>query len=78
MPNLVVDGEPVEVPEGSTVLTAVLKRCPIVRIAIYGRVRGPLCGMGVCYECRVRINDVSQQKACQILAEEGMKVETVA
>jgi sarcosine oxidase subunit alpha len=26
--------------------------------------RGPLCGMGICYECQVNINGVPNQRAC--------------
>jgi sarcosine oxidase subunit alpha len=32
--------------------------------------------MGVCFECRVRIDDIAQQRACQITVREGMRVDT--
>jgi sarcosine oxidase subunit alpha len=38
--------------------------------------RGPLCGMGVCYECLVTINRQPNQKACMTQVEERMEVLT--
>ena len=38
--------------------------------------RGPLCGMGVCYECLVTINDQPNQRACMIEVEDRMEVVT--
>ena len=37
--------------------------------------RGVYCGMGVCYECLVTVNNGSTQQACVTLVEEGMEVE---
>ncbi|HCK76720.1 MAG TPA: sarcosine oxidase [Gammaproteobacteria bacterium] len=42
-----------------------------------GTPRGYLCGMGVCWECVVRINGVTTERACRQLIEDGMIVETV-
>jgi sarcosine oxidase subunit alpha len=36
--------------------------------------RGVFCGMGVCYECLVTVNNGSTQRACVTVAEEGMEV----
>ena len=33
------------------------------------------CGMGVCMQCLVTVNDVPSCQACQMLAQPGMKVE---
>lgn len=41
-----------------------------------GEPRGFFCGMGVCYECRVTINGVPDQRACMALAADGMQIET--
>ena len=40
--------------------------------------RGLYCGMGVCFECLVTVNDDLNVRACLTLIEEGMKVETGA
>ncbi len=42
-----------------------------------GMPRGYFCGMGVCWECIVRINGKQNQRACMQLLEPGMLVETV-
>jgi sarcosine oxidase subunit alpha len=44
------------------------------RRSVSGEPRFPLCGMGICFECRVTIDGVKHQRSCQILAEEGMVV----
>jgi predicted molibdopterin-dependent oxidoreductase YjgC len=40
--------------------------------------RGLFCGMGVCFECLVTINDIPEQRACMTMIEPGMKIETNA
>ena len=37
--------------------------------------RGFFCGMGVCFECLVTIDDIPQQRACITEVYDGMKVE---
>jgi aerobic-type carbon monoxide dehydrogenase small subunit (CoxS/CutS family) len=46
----------------------------VARISVRGDARAPLCGMGVCQECRVSV-DGQRQLACQTLCIEGMQVE---
>jgi len=36
--------------------------------------RGALCGMGVCYECRISINGGPDQRACMAEVEDGMVI----
>ncbi len=43
-----------------------------------GEPRGPVCGMGICYECRVTIDGAAHQRACLVDCEEGMVIETGA
>lgn len=38
--------------------------------------RGLFCGMGVCFECLVTVNDMPEQRACMTMVEPGMKIET--
>lgn len=72
MPRLRVDGVPVEVPEGA-LLAAALGAPPVAGTDLEGRPRGPLCGMGQCFECRVRVEG-REVLACLTLAREGMEV----
>ena len=44
------------------------------RTSVSGEARAPLCGMGICQECRVRI-DGRVRLACQTLCDHGMQVE---
>ncbi|HJV90302.1 MAG TPA: 2Fe-2S iron-sulfur cluster-binding protein [Holophagaceae bacterium] len=72
MPRILVDGLPVDLPEGAR-LTAALGLPPVACRDLTGAPRGPLCGMGQCFECRVTIagRDVL---ACLTPALEGMEV----
>jgi predicted molibdopterin-dependent oxidoreductase YjgC len=70
-----VNGVPVAVPRGSVVSAAVEKAGHArFRRSVRDQARGPLCGMGVCFECRVTIDGVAHRRSCQTLCEEGMEV----
>jgi len=75
--TLVINNQPVVVEEGITVAVAVLKiGAGSFRRSLTGEPRGPLCGMGVCFECRVTIDGIPHQRSCNILAHEGMTITT--
>ena len=38
--------------------------------------RGPFCGMGVCYECRMNVDGVPNVRTCTTEATPGCSVET--
>jgi sarcosine oxidase subunit alpha len=67
-----VDGIPVQVPEGA-LLAAALGAPPVAGRSLGGQPRGPLCGMGLCFECRVRA-DGREVLACLTPARDGMEV----
>ena len=46
------------------------------RRSVTGEPRTPLCGMGVCFECRVTINGEPNRRSCQVLCEDGMEIVT--
>lgn len=71
-----VNGKPVSVPQGATVAVAVVIADQPCRTSVTGEVRGPLCGMGICFECRVDIDGKPHSRSCQILCEPGMEVRT--
>ena len=58
----------------ATLLNAGIER---TRIACDGSPRASFCGMGVCMECRVRVNG-EIVLACLTLSGEGMEVSTDA
>jgi hypothetical protein len=77
--DVVVNGKPVSVLSGATVAVALLNSGESgFRRSVAGEARGPVCGMGICYECRVTINDVPQQRACLSVVASGMRIETGA
>lgn len=74
-----VNGKTVCVPEGSTIASAVaLAGAAAFRSSATGEPRGPLCGMGICFECRVTVNGIGHVRSCQVLCESGMDVRTTA
>jgi sarcosine oxidase subunit alpha len=77
MLELTVNDKTISVDEGSTVAAAIFASdAENFRRSISAEPRFPLCGMGICYECRVTIDSIKHQKSCQILAQAGMKIET--
>ncbi|MBB4131933.1 MULTISPECIES: 2Fe-2S iron-sulfur cluster-binding protein [unclassified Xanthomonas] len=74
--RLYVDAQPVDVPAGASVAAAVALATLHFRQSCSGQPRAPLCGMGVCFECRVRIDGIGQQRACMVDARDGMQVRT--
>ena len=73
---LAVNGVSVEVAPGTTVAAAAMQAGQACRVSENGTPRGPLCGMGICFECRMTINGISHYRTCQILCEPGMEVTT--
>jgi sarcosine oxidase subunit alpha len=72
-----VDGRTVAVSRGITVAAALLGLgIQAFRTSVAGEPRGPLCGMGVCFECRVSIDGLPHQRACLTLCHDGMNVVT--
>lgn len=76
--TIAVNGNPVTVAYGTTVAVAIARQGAACRRSVKGQRRGPLCGMGICFECRVEINGKRHCRSCQIVCESGMKVQTDA
>jgi sarcosine oxidase subunit alpha len=77
MPKLKVDGVIVDAPEGSMVSAAVsLAGKQSFRRSVTGEPRSPLCGMGICFECRVTIDGRPHMRSCQVPCRPGMEVRT--
>ena len=76
MIDIIVNGRRLRVESGITVASALLNAdVAVFRRSSHGDGRGPLCGMGVCYECRVTIDGVPHQRACMTTVVDGMVVE---
>ncbi len=74
-----MDGTECEAEPGQTVAAVLLSRRQWqFGSSPAGRPRGPLCGMGVCFECAVAIDGVSNVRACLEPVRDGMRVVTGA
>jgi D-hydroxyproline dehydrogenase subunit gamma len=77
--HVFVDDRRVRIPAGITVAAALLNLDVwSFRTSTSGESRGPVCGMGVCAECRVTIDDAPHQRACTIAVADGMRIRTAA
>ena len=75
--RMIVDGNAVDAYEGETVHAA-LTAAGIRRIkhSNSNDARGVFCGMGICYECLVTIDNVPEQRACMTLVKDQMEIRT--
>lgn len=48
------------------------------RRSVRGELRGPLCGMGICFECRATVNGHPHVRTCMTTCRDGMVVLTDA
>ncbi|MBZ5649802.1 MAG: (2Fe-2S)-binding protein [Acidobacteriia bacterium] len=74
--TVTVNGTSLAVPGGATVAVAIVLAGAACRKSVTGETRGPLCGMGICYECRAVINGQLHCRSCQIICQPGMEVRT--
>jgi predicted molibdopterin-dependent oxidoreductase YjgC len=77
MIEITINGKKVSCQPGMSVAAALMNAGIVhFRESVSGENRGPLCGMGVCFECRVTINRVAGQRSCTTLLEREMDIET--
>ena len=75
--RIVVNGMEREVDAGSMLASALLALdVRRFRDSVTGEPRAPLCGMGVCHECRVCVNGRRQVRSCMLSCRDRMRVET--
>lgn len=70
-----IDGRPLVV-EAFTSVAVALMVAKSGRTAVAGGRREALCGMGICWECRARVDDVADVRTCLLPVQDGMRVET--
>ncbi|MQR00765.1 2Fe-2S iron-sulfur cluster-binding protein [Glaciimonas soli] len=75
-----INGHRVTVVDGCSVAAALSLAAAgapgITRRSVSGMLRAPLCGMGICQECRVTIDGNPYSLACQTICVAGMQIET--
>ena len=74
--SITVNGKPLRVAAGTSVAAAMMMAGVPCRISVSGEARGPLCGMGICMECRATVDGVPHRRTCQLACAEGMEVVT--
>lgn len=77
MTRISINGHQVSVPPGTMLASALLGSGAFrFRDSVSGEPRAPLCGMGVCFECRVTVDGHPHARSCQLPVKEGMEVKT--
>lgn len=74
--SITVNGRSVQVAEGTSVAAAMMMANEPCHISVHREPRGPLCGMGICMECRATVNGVPHRRTCQVLCAPAMEVVT--
>ncbi len=74
---ITIDGRAHTVPAATSVAVALLT-CGTSRFrtSVQGEPRGPVCGMGICFECRVTIDGQPHQRSCLVTCTPGMSIST--
>jgi D-hydroxyproline dehydrogenase subunit gamma len=72
------DGESINAITGQSVAAALLaaNQRALRKTRFNNNDRGVFCGIGVCFDCLVVIDGITNQRACLIEAKPGMKVQT--
>lgn len=74
--RILVNGIPIDVVGDLSLAAALLNAgFSVFRVSVKGERRGPVCGMGACFECRVTIDGASDRRACLEQVREGMTVD---
>ena len=73
---IVVNGKKIQAFEGETLLAALIASGirKIRNSSVSKEPRGGLCGMGVCYDCLVTLDGVTNVRACMTYVEDGMEI----
>jgi sarcosine oxidase subunit alpha len=73
--TVIVNGQRVRVPSGTSAAAAVaMAGVSAYRVSVTGAPRGPLCGMGTCFECRATVDGVPNVRTCRTVCREGMEI----
>lgn len=77
MITISIDGVETEVEEGVSVAAALINAGVwSFRTSVAGAPRGPVCAMGICFECRVTLDGHAHRRACMESCSAGMEVRT--
>ena len=75
--KVTVNGRSVDVDDAAMVSAAVvIAGVKTFRRSVTGEPRGALCGMGICFECRVTVDGRPHVRSCQLPCRPGMEIRT--
>jgi predicted molibdopterin-dependent oxidoreductase YjgC len=75
--QLTIDDQTVTAFEGESVASIMMVEGKVaMRTTTDGDPRGIFCGMGVCFDCLVVVDDVPNTRACMTWAHDGMRINT--
>ncbi len=75
--KIFIDGRRVDAFEGESVAAVMMVDGEVaMRTTIDGEPRGVFCGMGVCFDCLVVVDDVPNTRACMTWVKEGMQIKS--
>jgi D-hydroxyproline dehydrogenase subunit gamma len=71
-----VNGIAVDAAAGMSVAAALVRAGIPCRTSVSGEPRGPLCGMGICFDCAATVDGEPLRRTCQVHCRPGMEVVT--
>ena len=76
--TILVDGQVVQAHAGESVMAVLLAsgRICFRRTTRRKEPRGPYCGIGICFDCVMTVDDRLNVRTCQTPARAGMRVDT--
>jgi predicted molibdopterin-dependent oxidoreductase YjgC len=75
--TIFIDDQEVSAFEGESVAAVMMVDGHVaMRTTIEGEQRGVFCGMGVCFDCLVVVDDIPNTRACMTWVREGMRVKS--
>lgn len=63
--RITINQHEIEVPPGASLAAAAMAAGIATRRSVTGDERGPVCGMGICFECRAEVAGRPHQRTCQ-------------
>jgi len=71
-----VNGAAIDAAAGMSVAVALMRAGIPCRTSVSGEARGPLCGMGICFDCAATVDGVPLRRTCQAICRPGMEIAT--
>ena len=75
--TLFINGQPVTAYPGETIAAVLLAEGRrVFRHTDSGQPRSLFCGMGICYDCLITVDELPNVRACVTTVADGMQIET--